>query len=87
MSGCMNKCTIKPQQVEIIEDIKEDINDLKGNIPPSLIERCEWFYPFNGSTKEDLAKTNKINAERFERCYYLNESKAKYLELMRNSND
>lgn len=83
----MNKCTIKPQQVEIIEAIKEDIKDIKEDIPLPLTERCEWFYPFKGSTKEDLAKTNKINAERFERCYYLNEAKAEYLELMRNSND
>lgn len=83
----MNKCTIKPRQVEIIEAIKEDIKNIKEDIPLPLTERCEWFYPFNGSTKEDLAKTNKINAERFERCYYLNEAKAEYLELMRNSND
>lgn len=67
-------------------NIADKVEELKYNIPESLLKDCEWFYPIQSPTKEALLTASKVNAQRFEECYYLNRSKAEFLKVMRNKN-
>lgn len=48
-----------------------------------MLTECEWFSPIEEPTQQSLAKTNKINAERFEKCFYMNNAKAQFLKTLR----
>lgn len=83
LTGCTKTCTTKDPQIERIEVIKEKIEKIKYDIPEGMLTECEWFAPIEEPTQQSLAKTNKINAERFEKCFYMNNAKAQFLKTLR----